>query len=262
MRSIIPVSFLFLTVGCIAIPEEKSSDIAGHNLEDTAVPTDTAEDTATETGSVDSDTATEDSGTDTATADPCAFTIEGSDRAEYAVTTKLELSLNSESASGAIEAGSADILIVDATAVCGDVVMTGVYFYFSGSDAADTDWISEINNVVSGVSYDYDGHGTFEGFGMYSTRPVSYYDTQGPQRAVWELTFTEPIVIPEGTTFTYRLSIRMGGEDGLQPSSDDFFFANTMNYVSWYGTDNPSLYPETEIMPTAVGGVELTLENE
>jgi hypothetical protein len=176
------------------------------------------------------------------------------------VTTKLELSLNSESASGAIQAGSAEIIIVDATAICGDVVLTRVYFYFSGSDYAQTDWISEINEVVSGVSYDYNGHGTFEGFGAYSTRLVSYYDTQGPQRAVWELTFIEPVVIPEGTTFTYRLSIRMGGEDGLRPSSDDLFFANTMNYISWYGTDDPNRYPETEIMPTAVGGVELSLE--
>lgn len=218
--------------------------------------TDTAEieDTGDETGTVDTDTAQ-----DTANSDSCSFLVEGDDHNEYAVTTMLELSLNPGSPSGSIPEGSAHVITVDATAVCGDVVMTGVYFYFSGTDYAETEWISEINNVVSGVSYDYDGHGTFEGFGAYSTRPVSYYNTEGPSRAVWPVTFTEPIVIPEGTTFTFSLSIRMGGEDGLQPSSEDFFYAILMNYVSWYGTDDPSLYPETSLM-TGVGGVELTLE--
>lgn len=72
MRSILPVSFLFLTVGCSAILEEKSSDTAG-NLDD-LVQTDTAEDTGEETDTVNSDTAVVDTGTPVA--EPSGFIAE------------------------------------------------------------------------------------------------------------------------------------------------------------------------------------------
>lgn len=235
---------LLLAVGCRAVSTEKPGDTADSHVVDTV-----QADTGAETG----DTAANDTGSDCG-----SFSIDGEDGVMYETDTMLTLWLNPDSASGMIDAGSKEIITVNALAVCGDVVMTKAYFFFSGSDDAGAEWIGEINNVVSGVSYDYDGHGTFEGFGAYSSRTVSYDDTEGPQRAVWELTFTEPIVILKDSNFTFSLSIRMGGEDGLQPSPTDFFYADLMNPVSWYGVDDPSRYPETSLMG-GVEGNELTL---
>ncbi len=238
---------------------EDSGDTADSGSTDTATDSgDSAEDTGTDTADSGVEE-TGDTGTEDTATEACGpYVIEGSDHVMYTVTSMLYFTLNPATASGPVS-GSVDVITVDATALCGDIVLTDVNFYFSGSDTAGTEWINQINNVVSGISYDYDGHGTFEGFGAYSTRSVTYSNTAGPQRAMWPVTFTEPIIIPKDTTFTFSLSIQIGGTDGLQPAADDFFFARLTTPASWYGTDNPSLYPAATVQD-GIGDIALTLE--
>lgn len=247
--------FLGLIAGCITfeIPMDSYDVPDDTNQADT----ETGDDTSTDDSADTYDSTTGDT-YDTGGESTGAYTIMDADGVEYQVDSYLEFNINPNSPSGAIDEGSADIVTIDATALGGDIVLTQVYFYFSGSDYENSYWLSAINEVVSGVYYDLPDLGVFESFGAYSSRDVLYYDD--PQRAIWSVVFSEPITILKDSTFTFTLEVTMGGADGLQPAATDFFYGVLWNQSSWHGTDDPGAYPITTITDETTGGLELTLD--
>ncbi|MFA6017589.1 MAG: hypothetical protein WCT28_03245 [Patescibacteria group bacterium] len=236
---------------------ETGADTSDSNS-DSAVDTanedsDSSVDSSTDSLMDTADTEIDDSGEDSAVDDGCTFEVQGTDGVWYVVNSYLVFSLDIDSAVGILEPGFDDIITVNVSAACGDAVLEHIYIDFSGTDIEGIDWIGDINNVVSGVCYDWDDMGHFDGFGLCSSRPVDLYDDGSEMTAVWDLTFPLPILIPEDETFSFSLQIRMGGTEGLQPSFSDLFRASVERGVSWYGIDDPDSYPESSILDPVFG---------
>lgn len=253
------------SIGDIETGETEIDDTSDSNS-DSAVDTaagdsDSTVDSSTDSSADTADTEADDSGEDSAADDGCTFEVQGTDGTWYVVNSYLVLSLAVESAVGIIEPGFDDIITVNVSAACGDAVLEHIRIDFSGTDVEEIEWLGEINDVVSGVCYEWDDMGWFEGFGLYSSRPVDLYeDEYGHVTPVWDLAFALPILIPEDETFSFSLQIRMGGTEGLRPSESDSFRAMLEEEVSWYGMDSPDAYPESSILDPVLGNTLMLSE--
>lgn len=144
-------SFLVLTVGCRAVPEEKSSDTAGHNLEDSAIATEDSD----ETGTIDSDTAQIETG-DTAATD-CNHELYVVGLSEEATNQGYGFGWNCFPTAPSFT--GADIMIGGAPATDvtyytfikaepeGDVVVDSVSFDIELEDNGNTGWGTTLNSL-------------------------------------------------------------------------------------------------------------------
>lgn len=174
------------------------------------------------------------------------FTVTDEEGSEYEVRSFLDFQLSADSSSGAIGDGNQQVIKVDATALCGDIVFEKTLFQTT-TDGDDIGWMQHVPEVVSGVSYEWDGVHVFHGYG--------YAHSEAPESSVtglyWDHEFVQPILIEEGETFTFWLSVTFGGP--VQPEGT-FDFRLYPRHV-WYGEDDPSAYPSVNTTQDVDGNV-------
>lgn len=147
--------------------------------------------------------------------------------------------LDPHSPVGRIDKGLQKVLSVNATALCGDIVLESVLPLLPKDVEGDT-WADGIVDVESGVEYILDGKLVFESYAPGSDRNSDLYnDYEG---LFWIHKFGEPILILEGETFNFSLWI----EFGVLVTPEDDFALELDPRTTWYGADEPDEYPEGE----------------
>lgn len=158
----------------------------------------------------------------------------------------LEFSLNVDSPSGEVDSGLQEVLRIDATAHCGDIVLEQIHFQ-TATDIFGAGWFDRLadhdNGVVSGITYEYQGVYFFHGYGpAHASVPE-----QGIDNVFWDHTFDQGIRILSGETFTF--SLRVSFED----ASEESVQFRLLQYSNWYGVDDPSAYPDNVISDIITG---------
>lgn len=204
-RSIL-LAALVVASACRATPEEKSSDTAGHNLEDSAGQADTAEDTGVETGVVDTDTAQE---TDTATdetgdtAEPdCTFELVASGNGRIEVNNELRFSL-AECPSDAVYDGLQAVFCFNVTSLhpeCGTVAADTASFNIEASDnnGGENHWASGVRIEMVDLTIDPSA-AVMTGTTVMNTNG----DIYGPHSGI--------LAVPAGDTHTFAVFMDTSG---------------------------------------------------
>lgn len=247
-RSII-ISILILAVGCSEYNlVEQVPDLEGATgVEETEV-------VVTE---VETTSATDDTASETETEEPVddclpntEFVIQDNEGNTFAVPRYLEFTINENSRSGAIGDGYQETITINATAHCGEIALEKVLL-MTTTDGDDIPWLAHVPEVMSGVSYEWDGMHVFHGYGEAHAE-----DPESSVTAIyWDHEFVVPIIIPRDETFSFTLGLEFGGD--VTPT-DGFSFRLYPRHT-WYGTDDPSAYPDP-ISSNDVDGNELFYE--
>jgi len=166
----------------------------------------------------------------------------------YEVERYLEFTLNPESPSGVIGSGLQTVIIVDATALCGDVILEKVLFQTT-TDGDDIEWMSHVSSVVSAVLYEYEGIPVAHTYGPGSAD----FPDSSVTGLYWDHEFAQRILIKKGETFTFSLAVTYG-DPVVPPGTFEF---NLYSRYSWYGSDDPTTYP-VQMSNESVEGYELS----
>jgi hypothetical protein len=165
----------------------------------------------------------------------------------HEVGSYLKFALNEDSPKGPILPGMRSVLVVDATAKCGDVMLEEVLFQ-ALDDGDDHEWMTEVALGYSGVAYDDNGTPVFHSYdGSYDGIP-----RVTSTALYWEHQFEQRIVIQEGEVFSFALNVLFG--DTVTPPGKFSFSLNSRS--AWFGLDDPESYP-VELFGDEVQGNEL-----
>lgn len=157
----------------------------------------------------------------------------------------LEFRLNSNSLSGTVTSGMQKVIAIDATAHCGDIQLDKVLFQAISESAGSMAWIQHLVKVNTGISYTQNGVQTLHSYG-----PNAQSQPENSMTAVyWNHTFAQKIIVKDGETFTFSLSIPL--DDMHLPLGTIQF--NLYGRATWKGLDHPDEYPADILFDTITG---------
>lgn len=154
---------------------------------------------------------------------------------EYEVPALLHFELNRNSPQGVVGSGLREVLRIDATALCGDVMLKRTLLQTT-TDGDDIGWMEEARHGASAVSYVYRRQATIESY----DGEIDHVPYSSVTALYWDHEFGNYILVPEGETFTFSLYVTFGGEV-IPPGTFSF---NLTNNTSWFGIDDPEAYPQ------------------
>ena len=169
------------------------------------------------------------------------FTVIDSQGTHIQVDSYLKFSLNPDSPNGEITYGNQTVFVLDSNALCGDIVISSIYFRMVGNSGPDdcNEWLKYVPNEITVTHYNSQDC-TLINSGCSANQTELY----------WQCIFTdEQVVVTKDQILTMHVNINV---TDLLVSDSPFRF-DVVPFYSLYEINDPDAYPNKMVADVIFG---------